>query len=256
MTDSLIAIVVAGIVSGWVMGTCAAAWGVLSVPLLILAGVEPSDAIFSSLAVSVFLSLFGGLTHWRYDRSRMALFAPLLFGGVGGAFLGSLLGPTLPTSTLRLFIGLTTLSVGLLMLLRQNGVGPQDVTRREAVEWRERRAIVVGVGAIAGLLAGAFGAGWGTVSVPLLVWAGMPPHTVVGSSLMARCVVAAAAAGSHALQAGSIPLMVFFPLLLAGISGVYLGARVSNGLSPSRMEQFIGGVVIAVGTVTVARHLW
>ena len=254
MIVSVPAIAFVGLASGWVMGISAAAWGALSVPLLILVGVEPLVAINSSLAASILLSLFGGVTHWRYDRSRVAPLLPLVFGGVGGAFLGSLLSPALPTQTLRLLIGFTTLSIGILTLLRKNGNGSQNNV--EAVKWNNRRAILFGIGVVAGLSAGAFGAGWGTIGVVLLMWTGIPPHTVVGSSLLARSLVASVAAGSYTLQAGAFPVGVFLPLVLAGGLGVYVGVLSANRFSAVGMRMFIGVVVSLAGVLNVAKYVW
>ncbi|MEE8242305.1 MAG: sulfite exporter TauE/SafE family protein [candidate division NC10 bacterium] len=254
MIVSVLAIAFVGLASGWVMGISAAAWGALSVPLLILVGVEPLVAINASLAASILLSLFGGVTHWRYDRSRVAPLLPLVFGGVGGAFLGSLLSPALPTQTLRLLIGFTTLSIGILTLLRKNGNGSQNNV--EAVKWNNRRAILFGIGVVAGLSAGAFGAGWGTIGVVLLMWTGIPPHTVVGSSLLARSLVASVATGSYTLQAAAFPVGVFLPLVLAGGLGVYVGVLSANRFSAVGMRMFIGVVVSLAGVLNVAKYVW
>ncbi|MFQ5988710.1 MAG: sulfite exporter TauE/SafE family protein [Candidatus Methylomirabilales bacterium] len=254
MMVSVPAIVFVGLASGWVMGISAAAWGALSVPLLILFGVEPLVAITSSLAASIVLSVFGGLTHWRYDRSRVAPLLPLLLGGVAGAFLGSFLSPALPTQTLRFLIGLMALSIGIVTLLRKNGNGWHNDL--EAVKWHDRRAALFGIGGFAGVCAGAFGAGWGTIGVVLLIWTGIPPHTVVGSSLLARSLVASVAAGSYTLQAGAFPVEVFLPLLLAGGVGVYLGVRLANQFSAVGMQKFIGVVVTLVGALTVGGTMW
>lgn len=255
MTASLLGIALIGVVSGWVTGASAAAWGVLSVPLLIMVGVEPLAAISSSLAASVFLSLFGGLTHWRYDRSRMAPLMPLLLGGVGGAFLGSFLSPALPTQHLRCLIGVITLFIGVIMILRRNGVGAAD-DADDTLKWHQKRATIFGIGAVAGVSAGTIGAGWGTIGVALLVWIGIPGHAVVGSSLLARSLVALAASGSYAVQTGLPPAGVFLPLFLAGGAGVYLGVRTSNGLSPVRMRKFLGVVVTMVGILTLVGTWW
>lgn len=254
MIVSVPAIAFVGLASGWVMGISAAAWGALSVPLLILVGIEPLVAINASLAASILLSLFGGVTHWRYDRSRVAPLLPLVLGGVGGAFLGSLLSPALPTLMLRILIGFTTLSIGILTLLRKNGNGSHN--NFEAVKWKDRRATLFGIGAVAGLSAGAFGSGWGTIGVVLLMWTGIPPHTVVGSSLLARSLVGSAAAGSYTLQAGSFPVEVFLPLLLAGGLGVYLGVRTANRFSVAGMRKLLGGVVTMVGFLIVVGTMW
>lgn len=256
MTGSLIAIAIVGMVSGWVTGVSAAAWGALSVPLLILLGVEPLAAISSSLAASVFLSLFGGLTHWRIDRSRIAPLIPLVLGGVGGALLGSLVSPALPTQGLRVLIGVVATVAGLALLLRKNGLGTNDVPDAEAVKWSDRHVAIFFIGAVAGLCAGAIGAGWGTIGVALLIWTGIPPHTVVGSSLLARSLVALTATGSYTVQAGAFPLGVFLPLLLAGGMGVYLGARTGSRFSATGMRRFLGVVISLVGFITVVGTPW
>ncbi len=252
----LLSILLVGVTSGWVMGTSAAGWGALSVPLLILIGVEPLVAISSSLTASIILGLFGGLTHWGYDRARVAPLVPLLLGGAGGAVLGSLLSPALPTPTLRLLIGLTTLGIGVVTLFRKNGFDSQGDPGREAVKWKGKRAALFGIGAVAGVSAGAFGVGWGTVGVALLVWTGIPPHTVVGSSLVVRALVALSATGSYLFQAGVLRVEILFPLLIAGAAGVYLGVWTSNGFSANGMRKFIGCVVTMVGILTIIKVLW
>ncbi len=256
MTISLPGIAFVGLLSGWVMGTSAAGWGALSVPLLILAGVEPLTAISSSLAASVVLSLFGGLTHWRYDRSRVGPVVPLVLGGMIGALLGSLVSPVLPTPVLRLLIGVSTLIMGLLTFFRRNGFHSPDPFVLESLKWHERRGTLFGIGTIAGVSAGAFGTGWGPIGVALLVWTGIPPHTVVGSSLLARAVVALTATGSYAVQWHVAPGEIFLPLLLGGGAGVYLGVQTSNGFSAHGMRKFLGGVVSLVGALIVAKSLW
>ncbi len=254
MMAFLPAIVCVGITSGWVTGISAAAWGALSVPLLVLIGIEPLAAISSSLAASIFLSLLGGLTHWQHDRSRVAPLVPLVLGGVAGAFLGSFLSPTLPTQTLRLFIGVTTLIIGFLLLPRRNGGSARHLGHK-VPKWQERRATIFGIGVVAGISAGAIGAGWGTIGVALLMWTGIPAHTVVGSSLFGRSFVALVATGSYVFQTGLPPGGIFLPLLLAGDAGVYLGVRSSNKLSPVGMQKFLGGVVGLAGMLTVAKYL-
>ncbi|MFQ5962629.1 MAG: sulfite exporter TauE/SafE family protein, partial [Candidatus Methylomirabilales bacterium] len=209
-----------------------------------------------SLAASVIISLFGGLTHWRIDRSRVEPLIPLLLGGVVGALMGSLVSPALPTQALRLLIGAVAAIAGISMLLRKNGNGLTDSADAETVKWQDRRWTIFFVGAVAGLSAGAIGVGWGTIGVALLIWTGIPPHTVVGSSLLARSLVALTAAGSYTVQAGAFPLQVFLPLLLAGGVGVYLGVRTAGRVSASKMRRFLGGVIAVVGFITVAGTPW
>lgn len=256
MTPSLPMIGFVGLVSGWFMGASAAAWGALSVPLLVLGGVEPAAAISSSLAASVLLSLFGGLNHWRYARSRVVSFVPLVLGGVLGALLGSFVSPAIPTSALRLLISVMTLFIGFVTISSKNGSGPEDTADRKCTKWRQRRTTLFGIGVVAGTAAGAFGAGWGTIGVALLLWTGIPPHSVVGSSLLARSAVAVTAAGSYALQMGAVPTDIFFPLLFAGGAGVLLGVRTSNGFSANGMQRFLGGVITGVGMLTLVKILW
>ena len=254
MLLAIIALV--GLVSGWFMGASAAAWGALSVPMLVLGGVEPAAAISSSLAASVLLSLFGGLNHWRYQRPRVVFFVPLVVGGVGGALLGSFLSPALPASALRFLIGVMAVFIGLVTLSRKNGSGLNGPPDQKVPKWRQGRTILLSIGIVAGTAAGAFGAGWGTIGVALLLWTGIPPHIAVGASLLARSAVAVTAAGSYTVQMGAVPADIFFPLLLAGGVGVLFGVRTSNGFSVNGMQRFLGGVITGVGILTVVKILW
>ena len=83
-----------------------------------------------------------------------------------------------------------------------------------------------------------------------------PGELVVGSSLLARSLVASAATGSYTLQAGAFPVGVFLPLLIAGGLGVYLGVRTANRFSAAGMRKLLGGVVTMVGILIVVGIMW
>jgi uncharacterized membrane protein YfcA len=240
---------IVGLLSASVLGTTAAGWGAITVPLLILAGVEPVTAISASLAAGVILPFLGGVAHWRIDNSRAALFKPLVIGGILGALTGTLVTPRLPGALLKLLIGVTTLAVGLFTWVNGRDHGGGDGKKR-ALGW-----IIPLIGMLGGFSSGAFGTGWGPIGVSLLVWVGIPPHTVVGSSLLARTVISLAASASYIVQMGTLRRDLFFPLLLSGSAGVYVGVFVSNRLSPRLMRKVIGMVVTLLGGLIIAKSL-
>lgn len=238
-----------GLLAASVLGMTAAGWGAITVPLLILAGIEPVAAISASLAVGVILPLLGGIVHWRIDNSRAAIFKPLVLGGILGALLGTMVTPRLAVGLLKLLIGATTFAVGLFTWFNgKDHVGGGEKGRA----WG--RTITV-IGLLAGFSTGAFGTGWGPIGVSLLVWLGIFPHTVVGSSLLARTVISLTASTSYIVQMGTLRWDIFLPLLLAGSVGVYLGVLASNKLPPRLMRKVIGAVVTILGGLLILKHI-
>ena len=95
--------------------------------------------------------------------------------------------------------------------------------------WRYWAALVL-VGALGGLLSGAFGVGGGIIMVPLLIWlAGMDQRHASATSLLAILPTAICGAIQYGLR-GEIHLLGAVLLAAGGIVGAVIGARLLKRL--------------------------
>lgn len=108
-------------------------------------------------------------------------------------------------------------------------------------------------GAAAGLTAGLFGVGGGTVLVPLLLFMfhqqGMPDayamHMAVATSLSVIIVNAVASTRSHHAR-GAVRWSIFWRLLPGILAGTWLGAWAADRLSSSTLVLVFGVFLLAV----------
>lgn len=97
---------------------------------------------------------------------------------------------------------------------------------------RSRLLRLAGIASAAGAFSGLFGAGGGTIIVPLLVlWLGYGPREATGTSLAAIIVIGALAAGGHALY-GNVDLwkgvLISIPAVAGAVAGTALQQRLSE----------------------------
>jgi uncharacterized membrane protein YfcA len=95
-----------------------------------------------------------------------------------------------------------------------------------------RRWIVLAlVGAVGGVMSGAFGVGGGIVMVPLLLaFAGMDQRRAATTSL-AAIIPTAVAGGATYLANGEVDIPVAVLVAVSGIAGAYVGARLLRRIS-------------------------
>jgi hypothetical protein len=254
--EALVAILLVGVVGGYLGGIVGAGIGATVVPGLILLGVDPVIAIGSSLLLHVLIAPIGGISHYKFGHVRWKIFAPLVLAGVLGAFLGANISMHLPAEGLKLFVGASTIAAGLLITVRYPRANQRKLTLT-SISKRLRvvsAPMVVSIALIAGLSHGALGTGWGPLGVSLLILVGVLPHTAVGSSLLARSFVALAGASTYYFL-GSLRIDVVLPLLAGGAIAILLGALTAKRLPPRTLKLIVGATVIVLGASVLIKQV-
>ena len=111
--------------------------------------------------------------------------------------------------------------------------------------WRHWASLVL-VGALGGLLSGAFGVGGGIVMVPLLIWlTGMDQRRASATSLLAILPSAICGAIQYGVR-GEIHLLAAVLLAAGGIVGAVLGARLLQRLPLALVRWLFIALLVAV----------
>lgn len=98
------------------------------------------------------------------------------------------------------------------------------------------------IATVAGAFSGLFGVGGGAIIVPLLVlWLGYEHKEATGTSLAAIAVIAALAAGVHAVY-GNVDLWLALLVAAPAVAGVLLGTALQQRIS----ERAVAGAFVAL----------
>ena len=115
----------------------------------------------------------------------------------------------------------------------------------------ERLGRLAVIATVAGVFSGLFGIGGGTVIVPLLIlWLGYGEREATGTSLAAIAVIAALAAGAHALYGNVDPLAALL-IGLPAVGGVLGGTALQQRIPERAVAGVFAALLVASAIVLV-----
>ena len=238
------AIVVVGLLAGFLAGLFGVGGGILIVPGLVLAaGMDQRLAHGTSLAAVLPISIASLVTYATHDNVDWTVALWLSLGAVGGAVIGTKLLHVLPHRTLGLlFAGILLLSA-VRLFVAVDADGRSDLTVAGGIA-------LVAVGLVTGILAGLLGVGGGIVMVPAMILLfGIPPVVAKGTS--AAVIVPTAVIGTWRNRTmGNADLRAAGVIGVAGIVTAALGATIAD-----KMSDALSNVLFATLLVVVAVRL-
>ncbi|WP_372348984.1 sulfite exporter TauE/SafE family protein [Streptomyces sp. KL116D] len=233
-------IVVAGALVGLAVGLTGMGGGALMTPIMVMFfGVNPTAAIGSDLATSLFMKPFGAAVHHRAGTIRWDIVRWLLPTALPAAFAGALLlralgdGEALQDRVKYVIGGALLLAVaGMLARMwldRRRGLG---AAAAEDADVRVRPVATLLIGLVGGLVVGMTSVGSGSLIIVMLMLAHprLRANHLVGTDLVQAVPLVGAAALGHFLV-GDVSLGLTGTLLVGAIPGVLAGAVLSTRVS-------------------------
>ncbi len=232
--------------------------GIVMVPAFMefVPGMDIHTAKGTSLFIIIFVS---AMNAWRMNGNDMAvhirLGAVIAVGSIGGSYLGAW-GTTKMSdaAAVWVFVALLGFAGARTFFLNERRVPEEDV--------RKRVPMAIGIGFVAGIVAGATGTGGGAILVPLALWAGIVSNERVvalsNTVMVATCIAGALA---HALAEQTTPLdytvgqvnFALAPLVFIGAQLVRpMGRRINAWLTLRRRRVVMGLLLVVIA----ARLLW
>lgn len=224
---------VAGVATGILSAAFGVGGAVVSTPAIRLLGVSALVAVGTTLP-SILPSALTGTA--RYTKAGLIQWRVVKWATPAGfvcAVAGSLLSRVIPGEGHVLMI-LTAVLLGVTAIRMAR---PRDLPElAEGEPARDRPAVLVGVGALAGLMSGLLGIGGGTVMVPgFTELAGIPVKSAIATSLACVGLFAIPSTISHALL-GGIDWRVALLLTIGVIPGARIGAAAAIRATDRRMR--------------------
>lgn len=226
--------VLAGALVGMTVGLTGMGGGALLTPIMVLFfGVNPAAAVGSDLAASVAMKPVGAAVHHRAGTVRWDIVGWLLPTAVPAGFAGAYLVSQLGDATdleqrLKVVIGgaLLLAVAGMAVrwvLIRRRGLG------NPAAHTAVKPVPTLLIGLVGGLIVGITSVGSGSLIIVMLMLAHprLKANELVGTDLVQAIPLVASAAVGH-LVFGNTQLDLVGTIILGGIPGIYLGAKLST----------------------------
>ncbi len=264
-----LALVLAGLLIGVVVGLTGMGGGALMTPVLVLFfGVPPLAAVSSDLVVSAVMKPVGGFVHLRHGTVDLRLVGLLCVGSVPSAFCGVLVSRELgggagvqEWTKIALGVALVLAATGLIVRAYQTlvirgrraaeraaGVPSPTLAAGPAAPLRLRPIPTVLVGIVGGLIVGMTSVGSGSLIIIalLLLYPALSAASLVGTDLVQAVPLVTSAAIGHLLF-GDFQFDLAAALLVGCLPGVYLGARLSSRAPGGLVRRALALVLLASG---------
>jgi uncharacterized membrane protein YfcA len=249
-----LALAVAGLLVGFLVGLTGMGGGALMTPILIvLFRVQPLAAVSSDLVASLFMKPIGAAVHYRRGTVERQMLLWLTLGSVPSAFAGVFVLRWLGGSqdiqqVVQVALGAALLCAAAAMLAREALSIRNSGRRTPAGASRLRPLATVVVGAVAGLVVGMTSAGSGSLVIVALMflYPWLPTKRLVGTNITQAIPLVGSAALAHLLY-GDFHLSITLPILVGAIPGVYIGARVSSQAPSRLLNPVLALVLLASG---------
>jgi uncharacterized protein len=254
----ILALISIGVVAGTFAGLLGIGGGAIVVPVLAVVfehqGVAPGNlmqsAIGTSLATIVFTAISSTLAHQKRGSIRWSVFWRLTPGIVAGAFAGASIAHWLPNKWLRISFGV------FLLLIAVQMAWPRLPKKSRPMPSRPEMLFA---GAVIGVLSSLFGIGGASLSVPYLMWCGVPAVEVIGTAAAMGLPIALTGTVGYILAGlnatnlppwslGYVVLPAFAGVVVASTLFAPLGARLAHRLQPATLRRLFAVLLVILGS--------
>jgi uncharacterized membrane protein YfcA len=234
------------------LGLLGGGGSILTVPLLAyVGGLDPKQAISTSLLVVGVTSAVGAITHARAGRVRWKVAAVFGAAAMAGAYTGGRLAHFIPGNILLIAFAVIMITAAVAMLrgrrdLADESGGPLPIGK------------ILLQGGVVGMISGLVGAGGGFLLVPALaLLGGLPMPVAVGTSLVVISMQSFAGFAGH-LSGESIDWKLAAMVTAAAVAGSIAGGMLTSYVQPATLRKAFGWFVLAMAAVVLAKeaNIW
>lgn len=234
------------------LGLLGGGGSILTVPLLAyVAGLDPKEAIATSLLVVGVTSAVGAITHARAGRVRWKVAAVFGAAAMAGAYGGGRLATFIPGNVLLIAFALIMIMAAVAMLRGRKDIGDESAGPLPIGK-------ILLQGATVGVISGLVGAGGGFLLVPALaLLGGLPMPVAVGTSLVVISMQSFAGFAGH-LAGETIDWKLAGMVIAAAVVGSVIGGLLTSKIDPATLRKAFGWFVLAMAALVLAEeaNIW
>jgi len=231
--------------------------GFILVPILrVFFGIAPAEAAGTSLVLVLASSASGALTFLLKKKIHLRIGWLLAAGGLPGGILGAFLSARIPARLFDWILAAILIAVAadLFINARRRMEGRPEHEHVHRIKGMSYRAALA-LGFAVGLISSLFGLGGGILLVPsLFYFSELPVHAVGATSQFGILLTSPVGLVVHLLQSDVI-FADAIPLVLGGLLGGPLGARLSLRFKSPQLLAIVGVALVVVAGSLFVKHL-
>jgi hypothetical protein len=228
--------VLAGFIAQIIDGALGMAYGVTASSILMTLGVPPAATSATVHAAECFTTGASAISHRVFGNIDGNLFRRLLLPGVVGAVLGAYILSNFPGETLRPYIAIYLIGMGLVITYKAFHTFPA----------REVSSHLMPLGFIGAFVDAVGGGGWGPIVTSNLIVRGHDIRKTIGSVNATEFFVTLSASVTFLLTLGLSHWQIILGLAIGGILAAPFGAWASKHLPLKPLMILVGLLVIAI----------
>ncbi len=234
-------VVAVGFIAQMIDGSLGMGFGVLSMSLLLAAGVAPSAASATVHVAKIGTAVISGAAHWRFGNVDTKVMLLLGIPGAVGAYIGASVLSNLSLEVAKPYVSVILMTLGVVIIARylhgrrKNGQASAEAEAEDAPRPARSPYRLVPLGLIGGFVDASGGGGWGPVTTSTLVASRqLSARTTIGTVNAAELAVAIAASIGFIQHLGSagvrwdITAAILLGGLLAAIPAAWLVKHVDD----------------------------
>lgn len=236
-----------GLLAQIIDGALGMAYGLTSTSFLLATGASPALATASVHMAEVFTTGVSGVSHAKFGNVDKKLFLRLLIPGIIGGLLGALLVTQIDGKTLKPFITVYLLLMGIYVLSK--AFRKHIATRKSEPKHIAKLALLGGFVDTSG------GGGWGPVVTTTLVGTGHDPRTTIGSVNFAEFFLTLTSAASLFILVDETIWHVVAGLIIGGLFAAPFAAYACKKFSTRTLLILVGVLISAISVFNLYKAL-
>ncbi|MEY4588206.1 MAG: hypothetical protein RL497_282 [Pseudomonadota bacterium] len=236
-----------GLLAQIVDGALGMAYGLTSTSFLLATGASPALATASVHMAEVFTTGVSGISHAKFGNVDKKLFLRLLIPGIIGGILGALLVTQIDGKTLKPFITVYLLLMGIYVLSK--------AFRKHIATRHGEPKHVAKLALLGGFVDTSGGGGWGPVVTTTLVGSGHDPRTTIGSVNFAEFFLTLASAASLFILVDETIWRVVAGLIIGGLFAAPFAALACKKFSTRTLLILVGLLISGISLFNLYKAL-
>lgn len=236
--------VVVGVISGLIAGL----GGPGGLPVISFlysqTGLSTAEIAGTSSSIFFFATVFASIMYYLSGDVDWKLVVSLVPATLLGTTIGTRINPLISRQIFGLIVAVLITAIGLSVVYREiNDIEPSikvDYTQRNGI------ALISALSFFIGVIGGVFGIGGPSISIPLLIFLGVPALESIGAGLVQGVFITSSTAVNYAFSGDvnlNTVLIIGLPYILTQIAGWYIAQNIDS----KKLKIFLSGMLALLG---------